>query len=552
VGGEALALTRHFAAGKPPRAPWQGQQGSIHPVSFFLARPWEGGSSLLGGADHPPLLKVRSTPQGDTAEGQAEYSSAGDSPMLMDVHGEWRWDGQTVTVRTCRYGFFPLYYCADGESFLVSPSLYALLAAGVPRDLDDDAVAVFLRLGFMVGEDTPFKSIRVVPPNAVMSWTRSRLEISARPCRAELNTLSRDSAIDGYIQLFRQSMQRRLPVDGDYAVPLSGGRDSRHILLELLRAGYKPGFCITTHEFPPYSEEDIRVAGLLAERAGVPHIILPQTGSRILTEVRKNRVTGLGAMEHAWSLVLAGYLGLRTSWVYDGLAGDFLSGGAQLIPEQVALYEQGKFEELALRLLSNWLSYSGYEEVLGRLLKPESRRRFSLDAAVQRLAAVLAGHADAPNPLGSFHVWQRARRGISLYTFGVLADRGIAAVTPYLDADLFDFLSSLPTSLFIDKSFHTETLRRAFPDYADIPFEDETAPQIKSNGHFRRILMESAAYIATRGTGKHLDKHYLVPRLLDLVLRPKADLHKKMAYLAPLTAVYLAQLEAAEQKALEF
>lgn len=520
-------------------------------MNYFLARSWMDRVRLSGERCDAPFLLVRMTPAGVVSEGATEQTfgaaAPGPEPCLPgDVHARWRWDGRTATLRTCRYGFFPLYYFASEKCFAASPSLSVLLSKGVPMEPDDQALAVFLRLGFPVGEDTVFRHIRVVPPNARITWSAGQLETEAIPYCVGPQQISRDEAIEGYIRLFRQAIRRRLPADGGFALPLSGGRDSRHILLELLEAGCKPKFCITTHEFPPYSEEDIRVAGLLAERAGVPHIVLRQPGSRIRAEVGKNRINGFGAMEHAWSLAMADYLAGKAGWVYDGIAGDFLSGGAQLVPEQVALYEQGRFEALARQLLSGWVSYPGYEAVLGRLLRPEFQRRFSLDAATERLSAVLARHADAPNPVGSFWVWERARRGIGLFTFGTLANRGIAAVAPYLDHDLFDFLSSLPSRMFLDKTFHTETIRRAFPRYADIPFEDPEAPLIRGNGHFRRLLLESAAYVAARATGKYLDKPYLVPRLIELALRPGIDVEKKMAYLAPMTAVYLAQLEAAE------
>lgn len=522
-------------------------------MSYFLARPRLDRSLFAGEKRDTPFLRVRKSAAGCVAEGQPEQAfgaaAGGPAPCLPgDVHAAWRWDGRTVSLRTCRYGFFPLYYFASEERFAVAPSLSALLAQGVPAEPDDAAVAVFLRLGFLLGEDTVFKHIRVAPPNARITWSAGRLDIEAQPYRVQPLRMSREEAIDGYIRLFRQAIRRRLPTEGEFALPLSGGRDSRHLLLELLESGRPPKFCVTTHEFPPYSEEDIRVAGLLAARAGIPHRVLRQPGSRIRAEVRKNRMTDYGAMEHAWSLVLADYLAGTANWVYDGIAGDFLSGGAQLIPEQLALYERGRFEELARRLLSGWVSYGGYEDVLARILRPEFRRRFSLEAAVGRLSAALARHAEAPNPLGSFHVWERARRGIGLYTFGTLARRGITAVTPYLDSELFDFLSSLPATMFLDKSFHTETIRRAFPRYADIPFENPEAPLKRGNGHFRRLVLEAAAYISARGTGKYLDRKYLLPRLLELALKPGIDVERKLAYLAPATAVYLAQLEALDRE----
>ncbi len=44
---------------------------------------------------------------------------------------------------------------------------------------------------------------------------------------------------------------------------------------------------------------------------------------------------------------------------------------------------------------------------------------------------------------------------------------------PYIDDDVYDHLTSLPASYFMDQSFHGETIRRFFPQHADIPFDSK-------------------------------------------------------------------------------
>jgi hypothetical protein len=85
----------------------------------------------------------------------------------------WRWDGSAVTVETCRYGLRPLYYHATPQQFLIAPSIATLLALGAPADLDAGAIAVYLRFENFLGEDTPFKHIRALPPAARLRWDGS-------------------------------------------------------------------------------------------------------------------------------------------------------------------------------------------------------------------------------------------------------------------------------------------------------------------------------------------------------------------------------------------
>jgi asparagine synthetase B (glutamine-hydrolysing) len=117
--------------------------------------------------------------------------------------------------------------------------------AGAPTGFDEAALAVFLRLGFFLGDDTPFQSIRTLPPDGTLTWEAGTVTISGGYRFVRPQRLSRDAAIDGFIDLFRQAMSRRPPAGQDVVVPLSGGRDSRHILLELCESGHRPSYTVT-------------------------------------------------------------------------------------------------------------------------------------------------------------------------------------------------------------------------------------------------------------------------------------------------------------------
>jgi len=86
------------------------------------------------------------------------------------IYAEWAWAGETLTLRTDRLGFVPLFYTQRDEELLASPSLTTLLTRGASTELDEAALATFLRLQFFLGEDTPFKAIRVLPPGGCVRW----------------------------------------------------------------------------------------------------------------------------------------------------------------------------------------------------------------------------------------------------------------------------------------------------------------------------------------------------------------------------------------------
>src|SRR6185295_7329906 len=117
----------------------------------------------------------------------------------------WHWDGRTLTVGNCRYGARPVYYCAQPGEICVSTSIEALLARGVPMDLDVEALATFLRLNWFLAEDTPFKAIRIVPPAARFRWDGA-LSLDSKLHLVPANGVQRGAAIDEYIARFRRAI----------------------------------------------------------------------------------------------------------------------------------------------------------------------------------------------------------------------------------------------------------------------------------------------------------------------------------------------------------
>ncbi|HZO32460.1 MAG TPA: asparagine synthetase B family protein, partial [Chloroflexota bacterium] len=212
-----------------------------------------------------PYLSLRLRPDGQVHVRGAATCQLGQSldyghESPDGVFAWWRWDGSALRAANDRYGMQPLFYARDGEGIALSSSLPRLLLEGAPADLDEAALAVFLRTGYFVGEDTAFRAIRALPPNARLEWSGGRLHVSGGLPLPPRQTMTRDEAIDAYIPLFREAVRRRLPAEGpgepELVMPLSGGRDSRHILLELLLLGCRPAFCLTVRHHLPRVDQD--------------------------------------------------------------------------------------------------------------------------------------------------------------------------------------------------------------------------------------------------------------------------------------------------------
>jgi len=210
-----------------------------------------------------PYVHLRRAPEGVIVEGEPSWDSAG--PTGNRLRGEapsagWKVSGDRITIECDRLGVHPLFIWCDRSRIAVSPSIPRLLRLGAPRDMDFPAFAAFLRMGFFLGNDTPFAAIRAVPGGTHRLELGS--EFMAREDRlpgVEPSRLGRDAAIDRYIELFRAAIESGIAAADRIVLPLSGGRDSRHILLEMLEQGRPPDLCVTATYYPPRPDVDREV-----------------------------------------------------------------------------------------------------------------------------------------------------------------------------------------------------------------------------------------------------------------------------------------------------
>lgn len=457
-----------------------------------------------------PFVQVQAGRDGPSLEGTPSHT-AGHVIACEDggrdgVFASWRWDGATLTVENDVFGMHPLFYYAAGGRICVSTSIAGLAGAGVPLELDAGPLGVFLRLDMFLGEDTCFRGIKVLPPNSVLRWRDGTIEIGGgrallAPCSA-----SRAEAMDTYAGLFTRAVRRRLSRTETFAVPLSGGRDSRHILLELVSQGCRPAFCVTTRHYPPRNDEDARVAALVTGRLGLKGIVISPGDDRFGEQLACDRITNYAAAGMNMFKVVSDYLRPRVEVVYEGLGGDVLSAGLKSSHRRLALLRSGAYQDLFTDLAVS------DEGALRCIVSPALLEKMPLDDAVARFSAELRRHLDAPNPWASFLFHNRTRRSIAQCPFALLSGSG-TVFTPFLDRDLARFLLSLPPELTVDGTFHTETILRSYPQYADIPFEAKTGPDKPGAAHYRAWSRALAAAWAREPRHAFLNARFLIPRL---------------------------------------
>jgi hypothetical protein len=331
-------------------------------------------------------------------------------------------------------------------------------------------------------------------------------------------------------------IERLLPEENDrIVVPLSGGRDSRHILFALLRSNRAPDCCVTVRHIPPRPDEDAIVASEVARLLKIPHEIVPQANDLLRAELGKNNLTNYCADEHSWLLPVRDFLREKAfSICYDGIGGDVLLEYPYLSAHYLDLYGKGNFSELAEDML-------GPEGYLPRMLHPSLYRRWNRTVAVHHLAGELGKYSTCPNPVSQFYFWNRTRREITLSSWCIL-NVSCPVVAPYLSGGVYDFIAALPASYFLDHTFHTDAIAAYYPEYAYLPFETKSLPPTRNSPRaIAAFSLKVARYFfSTPGADNYINRaSFLLPLLLRGIFNP--DLGTRLPHICN-KAICLRQL----------
>lgn len=409
---------------------------------------------------------VRVTREG--IEGQATWSRG-----FGDVFSRWTAAPGRLTLETCHTGFVPCFYYSDATQIIASTTIEAFRDR-IPLRLDRDALSLFGRLGFYLGDDTPFAGISVVGPRTTLTWSDGTVTTEERPFPVHAFEGAYEDALRLYVEMFTASVARIAETASDnFIITLTGGRDSRHIAIELARLGLKPRFVLTTRLFPTRPDLDWPIARQLCDRYGWEHRVVSPPDDWYAMDRWCVASSSLMTHEHGWLQGVAEEIAREeVEFVYDGVGGDVLSAG---------LYQSC---ETPAKVLGKWNGGG-----VGILTLPDFGDILGSEAEAERRIAVHFRDAK------TFHFWNRTRRSTALLPFRMTSAMGLA---PYVSPEMVRFFLSLPLQFTADGQFHNRAIALAAPDL-DVPYADEShrlpkLPLLPPRAYAARLLRSDGRY----------------------------------------------------------
>lgn len=171
-----------------------------------------------------------------------------------------------------RVGEKPLYYCETEQAFILASEIKTILKFPVvPREIDPQAVALFLNSIYVPAPYSIFKGINKLKPAHFLRIQNNQLTLK-QYWKPEINidwSLKEDKIKEEFLWLFNDSVKRRMISDVPLGVFLSGGIDSSAVTAFMAKNSTKP---IKTYSVGFSDEFDERpYARMIAERYHTDH-----------------------------------------------------------------------------------------------------------------------------------------------------------------------------------------------------------------------------------------------------------------------------------------
>jgi asparagine synthase (glutamine-hydrolysing) len=418
----------------------------------------------------------------------------------------WDENRHELLLARDRFGKKPLYYADLGRTLLFASELKSLLEHPLcPRSLDRESLARYLALEYVPTPHSIFEGVRKLPGGHLLRWSRGQAAVEPywdlSFDREGKDDRTDEEYVEEFHDLFRQAVRRRLISDVPLGAFLSGGIDSSSVVAMMSHELPSKDVKTFSIAFEERSFDESDHARRVAEHFGTDHHEDVFTSGVMLDVIPT--VTDLLDEPFGDASILPTYLLSRYTResVTVALGGD---GSDELL----AGYPTYPADRAArLYMIPRVLNDSLVAPLANRL--PVSTDNFSLDFKVKQFlrgarapdavrhpiwlgsftpeeqASLLRdGHGDPyEEPRAAFAsapTGDRLEQLIYVYAKTYLQDDILVKVdrasmgcslevrSPFLDADLVDFLGTVPSRLklrrFETKHLLKRAMRNELPD----------------------------------------------------------------------------------------
>jgi len=269
-----------------------------------------------------------------------------------------------------RFGKKPLYYAALPQGFYFASELKCLRTAGVPLEVDREALRLYFQFTYIPDPYTAFLSVRKLPPGCWLSLESDGTLRQGRywqppvPAERPAPQMSEAETCARLRQVFDEAVRIRMIADVPLGAFLSGGIDSSSVVASMALQSPQPvkTFSIGFEE-PAFNE--LPYAGLLARKYGTEHhAIVVRPGSiDLVSRLVRHFGEPFGDSSAIPTFIVSEFAARHVKVALSGDGGDELFAGYSRFATVQKMQCLDRLPRAVFRLLS-WaadrLPYSAY------------------------------------------------------------------------------------------------------------------------------------------------------------------------------------------------
>jgi asparagine synthase (glutamine-hydrolysing) len=286
-----------------------------------------------------------------------------------------------------RFGKKPLYFASLADGFYFGSELKCLRAAGVPLELDPEAIRLYTQFSYIPDPWTPYRAIRKLSPG---SWMRchedGRIEQGRYwtlpvPAAEHAPDLTEAGACDEVRNVFDESVRLRMIADVPLGAFLSGGIDSSMVVASMARHSSEPVKTFSIG-FEEAEFNELPYAAQVARHCGTDHheILVRPDSVDLVSRIVRHFDEPFGDMAAVPTFLVSEFAVRHVKVCLTGDGGDELFGGyesffqieRQQWMDRIPLFARG-----AISALADALPYSAYgKNFLHMMSRPSALERY--------------------------------------------------------------------------------------------------------------------------------------------------------------------------------
>ncbi len=286
-----------------------------------------------------------------------------------------------------RFGKKPLYYAQTGDGLYFGSELKCLRAAGVPLDIDEQALRLYFQFRYIPDPWTPYKQVKKLPPGSWMLFHANGRVESGRywappmPASEPPAGMTEEAACDTVRNVFDEAVRMRLIADVPLGAFLSGGIDSSSVVASMALQSAEPVKTFSIG-FEEADFNELPWAAMVARKYGTDHheIVLKPDSVSLITKVVDFYDEPFGDDSSIPTYLVSEFAAQHVKVVLTGDGGDEIFAGYESFFSIDRLKSYDRIPSAARRALA-WtadrLPYSAYgKNFLRTLTRPTALERY--------------------------------------------------------------------------------------------------------------------------------------------------------------------------------